>query len=88
MRAPTEDSITWGTDKSYAKKCDGSCRGGGGNMHSKFYAFSHTGTAHNVVIVSSSNLNFGGAHAGVERHVHHDEPSEELRRSTSRSTAR
>lgn len=64
MRAPTEDSITWGGDKSYAKKCDGSCRGGGGNMHSKFYAFSRTGKARNVVIVSSSNLNFGGAALG------------------------
>ena len=64
LGAPTEDSITWGTDKSYAKKCNGSCRGAGGNMHTKFYAFSRTGTANNVVIVSSSNLNQGGAVLG------------------------
>ena len=61
---PTEDSVTWGSDRSYAKKCDGSCRGAGGNMHSKFFAFSKTGTARNVVMVSSSNLNRGGALAG------------------------
>ena len=64
MRVPTEDSVTWGKDKSYAKKCDGSCRGRGGNMHSKFFLFSKTGTARNVVIVSSSNLNRGGAELG------------------------
>ena len=61
---PTEDSVTWGGDKSYAKKCNGSCRGRGGNMHSKFFAFSTTGTAKNVVMVSSSNLNLGGAALG------------------------
>jgi phosphatidylserine/phosphatidylglycerophosphate/cardiolipin synthase-like enzyme len=64
MRAPSENPVTWGKDRSYAKKCDGSCRGAGGNMHSKFFAFSKTGTAKNVVIVSSSNLNFGGAALG------------------------
>jgi hypothetical protein len=64
LRVPTEDSITWGGDRSYAKKCAGSCRGAGGNMHSKFFAFSTTGTAKNVVMVSSSNLNFGGAALG------------------------
>jgi phosphatidylserine/phosphatidylglycerophosphate/cardiolipin synthase-like enzyme len=64
LKVPTEDSITWGGDKSYAKKCSGSCRGRGGNMHSKFFAFSRTGTARNVVMVSSSNLNYGGAALG------------------------
>jgi hypothetical protein len=64
LRAPSEDAVTWGKDRSYAKKCVGSCRGAGGNMHSKFFAFSKTGTARNVVIVSSSNLNFGGAALG------------------------
>ncbi len=64
MKVPTEDSITWGGDRSYAKKCTGACRGKGGNMHSKFYAFSKTGTARKVVIVSSSNLNKGGAVLG------------------------
>ena len=64
LRAVTQDSVTWGKDGSYAKKCDGSCRGRGGNMHSKFYAFSRTGKARNVVMVSSSNLNRGGALMG------------------------
>jgi hypothetical protein len=62
--APTDASVTWGRDRSYVKRCEGSCRGGGGNMHSKFYAFSSTGTARNVVMVSSSNLNRGGAFLG------------------------
>ncbi|MDQ3615738.1 MAG: phospholipase D-like domain-containing protein [Actinomycetota bacterium] len=61
---PGEEPVTWGTDRSYAKKCDGSCRGAGGNMHSKFYAFSQTGTANDVVMVSSANLNLGGAAHG------------------------
>ncbi len=64
LRVPTEDSVTWGGDRSYVKKCNGSCRGAGGNMHSKFYAFSTTGTARNVVMVSSSNLNRGGMALG------------------------
>ena len=47
-------------------QCAGSCRGGAPNqaMHAKFYAFSHTGTARNVVMVSSANLNKGGATLG------------------------
>jgi len=64
LDVPSEESVTWGDDKSYAKKCNGSCRGAGGNMHSKFFAFSTTGTAKNVVMVSSSNLNLGGAALG------------------------
>lgn len=64
VAAPTEDSVTWGGDHSYVKKCQGSCRGAGGNMHTKFYVFSQTGTAHDVVMVSSSNINKGGALLG------------------------
>lgn len=64
VQLPTGASVTWGKDASYVKRCDGSCRGPGGNMHSKFYVFSHTGTAKNVVMVSSSNLNRGGAQLG------------------------
>ncbi len=64
VKAPTEDSVTWGKDGSYVKVCDGSCRGAGGNMHSKFFAFTHTGQVNNVVMVSSSNLNEGGALLG------------------------
>lgn len=56
----------WGPDNSFAVQCAGSCRGGGPNqaMHSKFYAFSRTGTARNVVMVSSANLNRAGATLG------------------------
>ncbi len=56
--------MKWGKDLSYAKKCEGSCRGVGGNMHSKFFLFSRTGKAQQVVMVSSSNLNRGGALLG------------------------
>ena len=55
---------SWGGDQSYVTQCDGSCRGGRGQMHAKFYAFSRTGTADDVVMVSSSNLNAGGALRG------------------------
>ena len=60
----TSDPATWGKDRSYVLRCKGSCRGGGGNVHTKFYAFSHTGSVKNVVMVSSSNLNRGGALSG------------------------
>lgn len=53
-----------GPDNSYAYQCRGSCRGGGGNMHTKFFAFSQTGTSQYVVMVSSANLNRGGATLG------------------------
>lgn len=58
--------LEWGPDRSFAMQCSGSCRGGAPNqaMHAKFYAFSHTGTAHDVVMVSSANLNKGGAVKG------------------------
>jgi phosphatidylserine/phosphatidylglycerophosphate/cardiolipin synthase-like enzyme len=63
MRA-ADEPFQWGPDRSYVKKCEGTCRGGStgqANMHSKFYAFSQSGTAKNVIMVSSSNLNAGGA---------------------------
>ena len=53
-----------GPDGSFAYKCIDSCRGGGGNDHSKFYAFSQAGTSSNIVMVSSANLNRGGAYLG------------------------
>ena len=58
--------LRWGPDGSFAVQCVGSCRGGGENqaMHAKFYAFSHTGTARNVVMVSSGNINRAGATLG------------------------
>ncbi len=55
----------WGRDGSFVVFCRGTCRGhGDGNNHTKFYAFTKTGTARNVVMVSSSNLNKGGAGKG------------------------
>lgn len=62
--APGHSEVSWGKDGSYVKRCDGSCRGAGGNMHSKFFLFSRTGKAKKVVMVSSSNLNRGGALLG------------------------
>jgi hypothetical protein len=64
VQVPSADSVTWGRDGSYVKVCDGSCRGRGGNMHSKFFLFTNSGRARNVVMVSSSNLNRGGAELG------------------------
>ncbi|UMG93207.1 phospholipase D-like domain-containing protein [Nocardioides sp. TF02-7] len=46
------------------KVCKGACRGKGGNMHSKFFLFTNSGTGRHVVMVSSSNLNRGGARLG------------------------
>lgn len=53
-------------DPSWFVSCQGSCRGStrGRNMHSKFYAFSRSGEATDVVMVSSANLNGGGALLG------------------------
>jgi hypothetical protein len=62
--APLGDSVTWGRDGSYVKRCTPSCRSGKGNMHMKIYLFSQTGKARNVVMVSSSNINRGGAKLG------------------------
>jgi len=64
VKRPTQAPVTWGRDRSYVKKCKGACRGNGGNMHSKFFAFSRSGDARHVVMVSSSNLNRGGAVMG------------------------
>ena len=60
MRKP----LTWGRDRSYVKKCQASCRGIRGNMHSKMYLFSRVRKVHDVVMVSSSNLNRGGMNLG------------------------
>ena len=62
---PTGREVTWGRDGSYVLRCSGSCRGApDANVHSKIYAMSNSGTANNVVMVSSSNLNGGGAKLG------------------------
>lgn len=49
--------------KSFVKICLRSCRGGWGNQHAKFYLFSRTGQAKNVIMVGSANLTGYGAHA-------------------------
>ena len=36
--------------------CEGSCRGGPGNLHMKVYAFSRTGLAQDVIITGSANM--------------------------------
>lgn len=64
VQVPSGDSKTWGKDGSYVKKCNGSCRGLGGNMHAKFYLFQRSGKARRVTMVSSSNINHGGARLG------------------------
>src|SRR5205085_7357725 len=65
LRQPNARQVTWGNDGSYVLRCSGSCRGArDANMHSKIYAMSNSGTASNVVMVSSSNLNGGGAKLG------------------------
>jgi phosphatidylserine/phosphatidylglycerophosphate/cardiolipin synthase-like enzyme len=47
--------------KSYAKTCDGSCRGRGGQAHSKFYLFSKSGKAKRVLMEGSANLTTAAA---------------------------
>ncbi|HEX4976345.1 MAG TPA: phospholipase D-like domain-containing protein [Nocardioides sp.] len=54
----------WGPDNSFVVHCKGSCRAGSANNHAKFYVFTRTGSARDVVMVSSSNLNKGGATKG------------------------
>jgi phosphatidylserine/phosphatidylglycerophosphate/cardiolipin synthase-like enzyme len=54
----------WGRDQSFVVFCKAACRGRNGYNHTKFYAFSRSGTASNVVMVSSSNPNAGGAVKG------------------------
>lgn len=54
----------WGRDQSFVVFCKQACRGRNGYNHTKFYAFSRSGTANNVIMVSSSNPNAGGAIKG------------------------
>lgn len=63
--AVDDSAATWGADQSYVTRCVGSCRGGrSGNMHTKVYAFSSTDNVDDVMMVSSANLNRGGAALG------------------------
>jgi phosphatidylserine/phosphatidylglycerophosphate/cardiolipin synthase-like enzyme len=47
--------------RSYAKTCMASCRGDRGAAHAKFYLFSKTGKAKDVVMSGSANLTVAGA---------------------------
>lgn len=40
----------------FVRLCEGSCRGGAGNLHMKVYAFSKTGTMSNVIMTGSANM--------------------------------
>jgi len=42
--------------RSWARTCEGTCRGGGGAAHSKFFLFSRAGKARRVYMHGSSNL--------------------------------
>ncbi|MFN8195342.1 MAG: phospholipase D-like domain-containing protein [Nocardioidaceae bacterium] len=65
LSRPTGNPVTWGKDGSYVLKCSGSCRGANdANMHAKIYAFSTVGSADNVVMLASTNLNGGGVNTG------------------------
>lgn len=47
--------------RSYAILCSHACRGRHGQSHSKFFLFSHTGAAHDVVIEGGANLTTAAA---------------------------
>ena len=47
--------------RSFIAICQGSCRGGAGNQHMKFYLFSKAGSAKDVVMVGSANTTGYGA---------------------------
>ena len=42
--------------KHFVVICEGSCRGGPGNLHLKVYSFTRTGAADDVIITGSANL--------------------------------
>ena len=42
--------------RSFARFCEGTCRGGKGNMHQKVFLFTRAGAAENVVMVGSNNM--------------------------------
>lgn len=42
--------------RHFVRICEGSCRGGPGNLHLKVYAFTRTGGARNVVMTGSANM--------------------------------
>lgn len=50
-----------GATRSYARMCQGSCRGKGGAAHSKFFLFDKVGLSRNVLIQGSANLTTAAA---------------------------
>lgn len=48
-------------NRSFARRCKGSCRGSGGNLHTKIYLFTRAGKSRSVVMVGSANLSTPGA---------------------------
>lgn len=48
--------------RSWARLCGGSCRGHAGTAHAKYYLFSKSGRARNVLIQGSANLTAASAH--------------------------
>jgi phosphatidylserine/phosphatidylglycerophosphate/cardiolipin synthase-like enzyme len=56
--------VVGGPDGSFVVFCKDACRNGGAPNHTKFFTFTKTGKAKDVVMVSSSNLNKGGAVKG------------------------
>lgn len=48
--------------RSFLYVCKHSCRSTGGKLHTKFYLFSHTGRARNVVMTGSHNLTGNAIH--------------------------
>ncbi len=64
LRRPRGKRVVGGPDRSYVKFCHYSCRHYGKPNHTKYFTFTHTGSARNVIMVSSSNLNKGGAKKG------------------------
>ena len=47
--------------KNWIYQCKNGCRSSGENLHSKFFLFSHTGGARNVVMTGSVNMKLNGA---------------------------
>jgi phosphatidylserine/phosphatidylglycerophosphate/cardiolipin synthase-like enzyme len=62
-------------NKSFAYECSHGCRSHGENLHTKFYLFSHTGTAYNTVMTGSVNLTGNSAmNQYNDLWVHNDAP--------------
>ena len=74
--------------RSFAKTCLASCRGARGAAHSKYYLFSQTGKARNVVMQGSANLTGPRRGQPVERHLHLGRQPQASTTSPAASTTR